>query len=113
MAEFHSGVALRAIVEFQCLGSACEHTCCSGWRIPLSKNDLEGLEGAVSFSAEARATFDRVVKKGVQLPVLGTVGELAMDVNGLCGFLDEDQLCGVHCVLRYRQHIYDSSSSYV
>jgi lysine-N-methylase len=93
--RFGSGVALRAIADFECLGSECEDTCCSGWSIPLSSDDLNRLRKAANRNIGTRRTFQAVVAHQSDGPVQGTAGRLTMGSTGRCSFLDEEQLCEI------------------
>ena len=44
MKKNHLGVSFRYIKEFSCLGDKCENTCCKGWNIYLSQDELVKYE---------------------------------------------------------------------
>ena len=82
--------------RFQCTGSACESTCCSGhWKIFIDKRAYKKTEQAMSASAESRQEFDASFER-VRGPTRSD-GRYALLVqqNGSCGFLTEDRLCGL------------------
>jgi lysine-N-methylase len=92
---FRSGFALRAIAEFECIGSACEDTCCSGWSVPLSRDDLVRLKRATRADLEMRRSFAEAVDERTDAPVQGATGQLSMGADGYCAFLDREKLCKV------------------
>jgi len=76
--------------QFQCIGSACEDTCCEGWSVPIDQ-----------------ATYEKYVAIEAMKPHLGTV--IVLNSEGVkpsdfarirttaraCFFLDEERLCTI------------------
>jgi Fe-S-cluster containining protein len=93
--HFRSGVAIRAIADFECLGSDCEDQCCSGWNIPLSEDDLVRLRRATNADLGSRKALRSLLSTHRDSPVKGTVGQLDMGGDGRCSFLDTENLCRV------------------
>ena len=80
----------RYVDQFQCIGSACEDTCCEGWSVPIDQ-----------------ATYEKYVAIETMKPHLGTVivrnseGAKPSDFARIrttakaCFFLDEERLCTI------------------
>lgn len=78
------------MLRFQCLGSACEDTCCKDWEVPLSEEDIERLARGIG-QREADAMVKRIPNvRGRTLVVLNKLDD------GRCSKLDDKQLCTLH-----------------
>ncbi|HEY1551601.1 MAG TPA: flagellin lysine-N-methylase [Kofleriaceae bacterium] len=82
-------VAAGYMTRFQCIGTACEDTCCKAWDVPISQHDYGRLAGALGDKADelvARIPNGR----GGSVVVLRKLPDRA------CPALDATGLCSVH-----------------
>lgn len=104
----------RYYSEFHCIGGECPETCCYGWRIDWTRDEVDKVLGAENISSElsglVKATF--VPNDGVEGMMMVECGE-----NGRCPLLSEEGLCRIQkelgaeylsqtCSIYPREHIY-------
>lgn len=91
----HSPVAIvpKYMAAFQCIGPACEDTCCQGWTVGIDKNAYKNYR-TIRIEPLASKLKTHMVK--IENPQDGHYGVLKMDDDGLCAFLGEDKLCDLH-----------------
>ncbi len=77
---------------FQCIGSACPQTCCSGWRVTIDKSSYKMLKAITEEPLRQRVAAHLARNDGNDAAAWG---QLRMQPDGACGFLEEDQLCGI------------------
>ncbi|RMH19968.1 MAG: hypothetical protein D6701_04305, partial [Gemmatimonadetes bacterium] len=65
------GLTLRYLTRFSCIGGACEDNCCSGWKIPLTRADVEGLRRGVRGWRDGEAGFETAVHEQAGAGVQG------------------------------------------
>lgn len=82
-------VAAGYMTRFQCLGGACEDTCCKAWDVMVTESDLQRLSGALGAAAQDLATR---IPNGRG----GTVTVLKKLPDRACLELDPTGLCKVH-----------------
>lgn len=93
---FKSGLALKSIADFACLGSSCEDDCCSGWSVPLSEDDVERMRRATRTDIGTRKTFQAIMGDQTDSRVVrGTTAILPMGDDGSCSFLNSEKLCKI------------------
>jgi lysine-N-methylase len=83
-------VAAGYMTRFQCLGSACEDTCCKAWDVPISESDHGRLAGALG--AEGADSLVNRIPDGRG----GTLAVLRKLPDRACPELDAAHLCSVH-----------------
>ncbi|HEY5961318.1 MAG TPA: flagellin lysine-N-methylase [Polyangiaceae bacterium] len=90
----------KYVERFQCIGPACEDTCCHGWSVQLTREDKKRLDVALDKAPEAlreRKTAivaDPHADKSSPRPfVMQTTAE------GYCQFLSPERLCQIHSTL--------------
>jgi lysine-N-methylase len=81
-------VGLRYLEKFQCIGPACEETCCAGWGVGVDTKHFHKLERLVP--AEELAAKTRRADKGA-----GVMAYMVLDGARRCAFLEEDKLCSL------------------
>jgi lysine-N-methylase len=82
------------LAKYQCIGSACEQTCCVKWRIDLNKD---------TFVKYTQLSTDEFPKKSRSLlkknPIFSrnqnTYGALDLSQTDACPFFTEEKLCGL------------------
>lgn len=80
--------------QFSCIGSACEDTCCAGWRVTVDKQSFNNYRKITSgpLAADLKANISRNRKN----PSDFNYGTLKMDENKRCTFLQLDGLCKIY-----------------
>lgn len=83
--------------KFQCIGSACEDTCCAGWKVSVDKDSFNKYRKVTSgpLAQELKTNISRERKTPSDM----TYGKIKMDQNGACTLLREDGLCKIHSEL--------------
>src|SRR5580704_4856096 len=79
-------VAAGYMTRFQCIGTACEDTCCKAWDVPISQADYGRLATAGAVDLVTRIANGR----GGSVVVLRKLADRA------CPALDAAGLCSVH-----------------
>jgi lysine-N-methylase len=82
--------------RFRCLGSACEDTCCQGWKIHLDREHFEATRAALAAGDGDGELASRAL---VLLPAAERTearhAEIRLGADGFCPFLDADRMCGL------------------
>jgi lysine-N-methylase len=89
--------------RFQCIGPACEDTCCQGWGIPIDRVAYEKYQNLPA--GPLRTLIDESVVRtaegadgaiGAELSNAGIVAQIRMNGANLCPLLSQDRLCRIH-----------------
>src|SRR5215831_18778148 len=91
-------VALRYMTRFQCIGSACEESCCSGgWSIFVDRKHYRALKRAMSRTPSEKAELAASVEP-VPLPLRDESrhARLKLVDDSACTFLEADRLCSIY-----------------
>ncbi|MCB1744319.1 MAG: flagellin lysine-N-methylase [Gammaproteobacteria bacterium] len=97
MSESLACVGPRYMLEFQCIGAACEDTCCRGWIISIDQKTHKRMKKAMDGSKAARARFREAIQRNRDPQAKAAeYAFLKLNAAGRCHFLREDGLCGVH-----------------
>lgn len=85
--------------KFNCAGSACEDTCCSGWSVDIDRETFHRYRN--NKHPELAPVFKMALSRqnGGAPSSDGKFGKLLMKPGGDCYFLQEDRLCRIHNVL--------------
>lgn len=82
--------------RFHCIGSACEDTCCQGWKVPVDREAFERFQGLPD--GPLRALIHASVER-VPQPADGTrpasFAVIRMAEGNRCPMLAEDRLCRI------------------
>lgn len=77
---------------FECIGSDCDDTCCSGWRVRIDKETYDKYASIMNSTEgeffKGKITLDDVMQ------VEGNYGEFVLS-NNTCPFLSEKRLCRI------------------
>ena len=84
------------MIGFECLGSACEDTCCQDWQIPVYADDLVRLRSAFDASPAGRPALEVALELRTSEAAGEPVATLRLREDHHCHFLDAAKLCGVH-----------------
>lgn len=86
----------RYLARFACIGSACEETCCGGWRVFVDEKHYKKLKSAMDGSRAERERFKRAHQRirGEEQSA-SRYALLVLDDRQRCTLLDADRLCSV------------------
>ncbi|MBO0589101.1 flagellin lysine-N-methylase [Sporosarcina sp. E16_8] len=79
--------------QFQCIGSACEDTCCAGWRVTVDKETYKKYKD--TRNPEMKTLLNENVKRNRSGNSDESYAKIKMDNSGDCTLLDEDHLCKI------------------
>jgi len=84
------------LLDFQCLGSDCEDTCCQHWDIRLDKHHYRLLENLMQEDPQEQKLFQQYIQINDQA-VTGDHDYACISMNqaGQCPMLTEDGLCNI------------------
>jgi lysine-N-methylase len=83
--------------RFQCIGSACEETCCQEWNVPIDQATYEKYQNLPD--VPLRSLIQSSVKgpeAGAEAPKPATYGKIVMNAANKCPLLAADNLCRIH-----------------
>ncbi len=81
----------RYMAAFQCVGSACPQSCCSGWGVSIDKPTFQRYR---SVKIEPLATLLHTHVQRCDNPDTG-FAKVQMGSDAACPFLDEERLCQI------------------
>lgn len=84
--------------EFQCIGGACEDTCCAGWNITIDQKTFK------KYKKESNLNIKKELQKNIKRNRSADVnefnyGQFKMDDNNACTMLTKDGLCSIQNIL--------------
>ncbi|MFC5706186.1 flagellin lysine-N-methylase [Aeromonas eucrenophila] len=80
------------VKHFQCIGDRCEDNCCHSWTISIDKITFRNYERHPDLAVRSLSKLHiRKVKQSNE-----HWGEIQLDEQGACPFLDENRLCQIH-----------------
>ena len=84
-------------LNFSCLGSDCEDTCCRDWKVNIDRQHYALLQEKMYEYDDERNVFDKYIHLN-QNAISGDYDYafIRMDENGYCGMLDDNKLCSIH-----------------
>ncbi len=88
----HQAQVANYFVDFQCIGSACPDSCCSGWNVTVDKQTYKKLKTVKDDSLSS------AIKKNIQVTNLGksnAYAQIVLNEQKTCPFLDTELLCSV------------------
>jgi len=97
--------------RFQCVGSACEETCCQEWNVPIDQATYEKYQNLPD--VPLRALIQASVKgpeAGSVAPNPLTYGKIVMNAANKCPMLSDTHLCRIHseCGPELLPHVCDT-----
>jgi lysine-N-methylase len=90
-----TAVALRYMLDFRCIGPACEDHCCGSWGVAVDQGHHAKIRRALARSG--RKDADRLFT--LRPPGQRSAAHFAtieMTAGGACPLLDPDRLCSLH-----------------
>ncbi|MBN6186956.1 flagellin lysine-N-methylase [Aneurinibacillus sp. BA2021] len=102
--------------SFSCIGSACEDTCCAGWRITIDQETYKKYKRVRD--PEMKPLFNKILKRNRSNVTKENYARILMDENGVAPCLNKDGLCSIQLKLgeEYLSHtcaVYPRMSSKV
>ncbi|MCX4035605.1 flagellin lysine-N-methylase [Aeromonas caviae] len=80
------------VQHFQCIGDRCEDNCCHSWTISIDKQTFRSYERHPDPTVKSLSKLHIIkVKQSNE-----RWGEIKLDEQGACPFLDENRLCQIH-----------------
>jgi lysine-N-methylase len=93
-------LSAKYVEQFRCDGKACGARCCRGWSIGLTEDDRKRLvAGLAAAPVPLRMKRDAVVRNDPRSKNQLHPYSIRFNEEGVCPYLQEDLLCGVHAVL--------------
>jgi lysine-N-methylase len=83
--------------KFACIGSECEDTCCAGWKVTIDEVTFKKYKKCSDIKMKKK--LDRSVTRKRSNSNFHNYGEIKMDSNGGCPFLDDNKMCSIQHVL--------------
>ena len=80
--------------DFHCLASACQDTCCAGWKIEFNKKDYLAIKRAAR-TDELKQKLSEGMTRLREREHDNMYAEFSMDTAGKCHLLREDGLCAL------------------
>jgi len=80
--------------EFSCIGSACEDTCCAGWKVTVDKKTYQTYRKVRQ--PEIAEKLDKFVKRERKQSNENNYAKFVLKENSKCSMLLEDGLCTIH-----------------
>ncbi|MDF2652671.1 MAG: lysine-N-methylase [Paenibacillus sp.] len=78
---------------FSCIGSACEDTCCAGWKVELDKETYKKYTTIRDF--ELKRVIDKNVTRNRSNPTEQSYAKIKPVADNICPFLSEERLCSM------------------
>ena len=92
-----SRAAPKYMSSFQCVGGACEETCCADFHVDIDRRTFDRY--AAVDDPPALAEKLKTLVRRVQTPTPTLHARIAMTASGECPFLDAHRLCSIQGAL--------------
>lgn len=79
--------------NFQCLGSTCEDTCCSGWSVDIDKATFTKYKKIPD--KKVKGELAKHVKRNKYETTFSDYATIRFGADGFCPFLNQDKLCSI------------------
>jgi len=82
--------------RFQCIGSACEDTCCQGWQVPVDEATYQRYQNLPDGPLRARIVENlepKPAEEAASNPAIFAI--IRMTAENRCPLLTADRLCGI------------------
>jgi lysine-N-methylase len=84
------------IKEFTCIGSACEDTCCAGWKVTVDQETYKKYKKVKNYKIKSR--LDENVIRNRSNPTKNNAAKMKLN-QSRCSFLNEESLCDIQLTL--------------
>lgn len=81
------------VKKFQCIGPACEDSCCSGWGVRIDKDTYKKYRHCSD--EQLRSQMDVKITRNRTNANPANYAKIVLNSNGSCPFIDEDKLCAI------------------
>lgn len=92
------------LLDFNCIGTQCEETCCKEWDITVDKNTF------YSYKKSKNILIRNLCKKNISLIEKNShdlsYAKIVLDEEKICPFLDNNKLCSIHGELGHNSLCY-------
>ena len=88
-----SSISPNYAEKFQCIGSACEDTCCQGWNVPIDRGTYENY--AQLPAGPLRTLIDESLLRGEEGSSHAEFARIRMTSSNQCPLLTEVRLCRI------------------
>lgn len=79
--------------EFSCIGSACEDSCCAGWRVNIDEETYKKYKKTKD--KEIKPIISKNIIRNRSNPTSNNFAKIKMNDGGRCSFLTENSLCKI------------------
>ena len=80
--------------QFNCIGQACEDSCCIGWTVEIDKETY--LRYKKISNKDLKPIMEKTISRKHNTKCDAAYGRIKMDENYRCPMLDEKNLCKIH-----------------
>ncbi|MFJ7745098.1 flagellin lysine-N-methylase [Peribacillus sp. NPDC097295] len=91
-----NGLIPLYVKEFSCIGSSCEDTCCSGWKVPIDNTAYKKYNNVKD--KELKTKIKENITRNRNNPTKDYMASFIMGSKG-CSLQDEKGLCEIHSKL--------------
>lgn len=85
----------RYFADFRCVGGTCPNSCCIGWSILWTKEEIDKVKDDPNCSDELRALMESSFHQSSEKEVEGKFIVTLEGLSGRCPFLTEDNFCRI------------------
>lgn len=93
MAKTRKILQPQYVGKFQCIGSACEDSCCIGWRVQIDKDTYQAFRHCAD--EQLRLQMDKKVTRNRTNANPANYAKIVLNSDGACPFIDEEKLCTI------------------
>ncbi len=83
--------------DFQCLGSTCDDTCCSGWYVSIDKKTF--VKYKQISDKKMKRKLNSVIKRNKLKTSFSDYATFRLTPSGFCPLLNKDKLCSIQLAL--------------
>jgi len=93
MAKTQKILQPQYVGKFQCIGPACEDSCCIGWRVQIDKDTYQKYRKCSD--NELRIKMDENVTRNRSNSRMLNYAKIVLNGDGACPFIDGEKLCAI------------------
>lgn len=97
MAKMHTVLMPQYMSGFSCIGSACEDSCCAGWRVDIDKSTYKKYNRVRH--PQLTSLLNKNIVRNRSNPTDASYAKIKLDKTGSCVFLNEEKLCNIQLSL--------------
>ncbi|WP_134682847.1 flagellin lysine-N-methylase [Brevibacillus migulae] len=92
-----TGMSADYLQSFECTGSACEDTCCSGWGVSIDKRTFDKYKSLQDKTWKRKLTSH--IYRNKYETTFSSYAMIKMEKGSYCPFLNKDRLCSIQLSL--------------